>query len=136
LVRDNSNGGYSIHGARGTQNSIRINNIETNDVVNGNTSNLQYALSTFAISEVNVTTAGADASKGGFIGGEVNTQTRGGSLDFEFMAHYRNEIPALFGSSGNGYKQLPAGDQLVEVAMGGPFFTPDIKYFITGKINP
>jgi hypothetical protein len=83
-----------------------------------------------------VTTAGADASKGGFIGGEVNTQTRGGSLDFEFMAHYRNEIPALFGTSGNGYKQLPAGDQIFELAFGGPLFTPDIKYFITGKINP
>lgn len=136
LVRDNSNGGFSIHGARGTQNSIRYNNVETNDVVSGTTSNLQTSVSTFAISEVNVTTGGADASKGNFIGGEINTQSRSGALDFEFMAHYRNEIPALFGKSDNGYKQLPAGDQIAEVALGGPLFTPDVKYFITAKINP
>lgn len=135
LVRDNSNGGFSIHGARGTQNSIRFNNIETNDVVNGATSVIQSAVSPLAISEVNVTTAGGDASKGGYIGGEINTQTKGGGLDFEMTAHYRQEIPALFGSSDNGYKQMGSGDRIYELAMGGPLFTSDVRYFLTAKIN-
>lgn len=135
LVRDNSNGGFSIHGARGTQNSIRFNNIETNNVVSGATSVIQSAVSPLAISEVNVTTAGGDASKGGYIGGEINTQTKNGGLDFELTAHFRSEIPSLFGKSGNGYKELGSGDRIYELAFGGPLFTPDIRYFITTKVN-
>ncbi len=133
LVRDGSNGGFAVHGSRGTSNSIRFNNVETNDVVSGGTSILQTSVSKFAVSEVNVTTAGGDASKGNSTGGTINTQTKAGGLNFEFSAHYRGELAGLFGSSGNGYKQLGAGDRIMEVALGGPLFTDDIKYFITGK---
>jgi Ca-activated chloride channel homolog len=66
-------GAYSIHGSRGDQNSIRFNGIETNPIHSGSTSATQSSAAPLAISEVNVTTAGGDASKGGYIGGEINS---------------------------------------------------------------
>jgi len=135
LVRDNSNGGISINGSRSTSTSYKINNIETSNPINGSAGVLQTALSKFVVSEVNVTTSGADASKGGFTGGEIATTTKSGGQSLEFLFHYRQEIPALFGTSGNGYEQMPQNQRIYEFALGGPLFE-DFKYYITGRAEP
>ncbi|MDP4199025.1 MAG: carboxypeptidase regulatory-like domain-containing protein [Bacteroidota bacterium] len=135
LVQDNSNGGFSVHGSRGTQNAIKINNVEISDPLTGRTSTLQQSISRLAISEVDVVTGNADASKGGFTGGMVNTQTKQGTNTLDVSAHYRTEIPALFGTSSNGFKQMPAGDNLYEVSVSGPLVTDAVKYAVTAKLN-
>jgi hypothetical protein len=132
VIQDGTNGGFSIGGARGTSNSTRMGGIEITDVVNGQTNSIQNNVSKFAISEFNVTTSGADASRGNATGGYIESNTKNGAANFEFMAHYRQEIPALFGSSSNGFEQMPTGTKILEVAFGGPI-TEDIKYFITAK---
>ncbi len=137
IVKDNSNGGQpSIAGSRGTSNSNKINGIETTDIVSGQTNSLQQNISKFALQEVNVVTSGADASKGGFTGGVIDVTTRGGGTSTSIDLHYRQELGALFGSAGNGYKQMPENDRIYELAVGGPLFGEDIKYFITAKANP
>jgi hypothetical protein len=132
IYEDAVNGGLSINGSKGTDNSIRINNVETTNPVTGLTSALQNGLSKFAISEIDVTTGGADASKGGAIGGIINTQTRSGGLNFNFQFHYRQDVPSLFGTSDNGYKQLGQNDRIYEVALGGPLLD-NLSYFFTAK---
>lgn len=134
VIADGNNGGVSIAGARGTSNSNRIGGVETTDIVDGQTNSIQANMSKFAVSEFTVTTSGADASRGGATGGFISTNTKSGAANFEFMAHYRQEIPALFGSSSNGYKRMPSGNKIYEFALGGPI-TEDFKYFITAKGN-
>ena len=134
-VQDNANGGISFHGSRGTDNSTRVNGIEITDPYTGRAGSLQNAMSRLSISEVGVITGSADASKGGFTGGQINTITRQGGSSFDFTAHYRTEIPQLFGYSSNGYQQMPAGDNIYEIAVGGPLLTEDVKYSITAKLN-
>jgi hypothetical protein len=135
IVQDNSNGGISVHGARGTSNAIMLNGADITDPLSGRASTMQNSLSRLAVSEVSAITAGADASKGGFIGGFINTQTRQGSTNYEGTFHYRTEVPALFGKAGNGLEQMPAGDRIYEFSLGGPLFTDDLKFNVTGKAN-
>ncbi|MDP4235475.1 MAG: carboxypeptidase regulatory-like domain-containing protein, partial [Bacteroidota bacterium] len=132
IVKDASNGGFSVHGSRGTDNSERINNIETTNIVNGGESISQKTTSKFAISELSIATGGLDASKGNTTGAEINATTRAGGSRFEFQLRYRTDVPAMFGSSSNGYKQMGSNDKTYELALGGPL-TEDIKYFITAK---
>jgi|GEM_PF-3581614 len=134
-VQDNANGGISFHGSRGTSNSVRLNGVEITDPLTGRAGSLETGMSRLAISEVDIVTGSADASKGGFVGGEINTQTRSGGTNLNFTAHYRTEIPSLFGSNSNGFKQMPGGDNIYEFSVGGPLFTPDLKFFLTGRIN-
>jgi CarboxypepD_reg-like domain len=133
-VQDNANGGISFHGSRGSDNSFRLNGVEVTDPLTGQASALQYGISRLAISEVDIVTGSADASKGGFTGGEVNTQTRAGGNDLDLTAHYRTEIPSLFGSA-NGIKQMPSGDDIYEMAIGGPLFDQSVKFYLTGRLN-
>ncbi|HET9135599.1 MAG TPA: TonB-dependent receptor [Candidatus Kapabacteria bacterium] len=135
VVKDANSGGLSIHGAKGSDNSTRFNGIETSDVVGGRNSVIGSAVSSLAVSEQTITTAGADASQGNTIGGVISTSTKAAGLNFELTAHYRTEVPALFGTSGNGYKQLGSGDKIYELAFGGPLFSDEVKYFITAKGN-
>ena len=135
VVQDNANGGLSFHGSRGSDNSFRLNGVEVTDPLTGQASSLQYGLSRLAISEVDIVTGSADASKGGFTGGEVNTQTRAGGNDLDFTAHYRTEIPSLFGDGSNGIKQMPEGDNDYEFAIGGPLVSQDVKFYLTGRLN-
>ena len=135
VVQDPSNGGLSFHGSRGTSNSIRLNGVEITNPLTGSAGALENGISRLAISEVDVVTGSADASKGGFTGGEVNTQTASGGDQLSFTAHYRTEIPSLFGSNSNGFQQMPAGDNTYEFALGGPLFTQDLKFYLTGKLN-
>jgi len=134
LVADGSNGGYSIHGSRGTQNSERLNGIETTNVVSGGESITQTAISKFAISEIAVGTGGLDASKGNTTGGIVSSTGRSGASNFEFMFKYRQDLPGIFGTSSNGFKQMGINDKTYEFAFGGPI-TEDVKFFITAKGN-
>ncbi len=134
-VQDNANGGISFHGSRGTSNSVRLNGVEITDPLTGRAGSLETGLSRLAISEVDIVTGSADASKGGFVGGEINTQTRSGGNNLNFTAHYRTEVPSLFGYSGNGFQQMPMGDKIYEFSLGGPLITQDLKFFITGRIN-
>lgn len=135
LVRDNSNGGISINGSRGNSNSIKLNNVETKNILNGQASALQTNISKFAVSEINVITAGADASQGNMTGGVIATTTKAGGENMEFQFHYRQEIPALFGSSTNGYKQMAQNQYIYEFALGGPVMD-GLKYYITGRAEP
>lgn len=135
VVQDPASGGLSFHGSRGTSNSIRLNGVEITNPLTGTAGSLENGISRLAISEVDVVTGSADASKGGFTGGEVNTQTRAGGNQLSFEAHYRTEIPSLFGYGSNGIQQMPAGDNTYELALGGPLFTQDLKFYITGKLN-
>ncbi len=134
-VQDNANGGVSFHGSRGSDNSIRLNGIEITDPLTGQASSLQYGLSRLAISEVDIVTGSADASKGGFTGGEINSQTRAGGTDLSFNAHYRTEVPSLFGYADNGLKQMPSGDAIYEFALGGPLVDQSVKFYLTGRLN-
>lgn len=134
IVRDATNGGFSVHGSRGTDNSERINGIETTNIVSGGESITQTAVSKFAISEINIATGGLDASRGNTTGAQIDATTRNGGSNFEFQFRYRTDLPALFGTSGNGYKQMGSNDKTYELAVGGPI-TEDIKYFITAKGN-
>ncbi|HEY6172001.1 MAG TPA: TonB-dependent receptor [Candidatus Kapabacteria bacterium] len=124
--------GVTIAGARSTSNSTRMGGVEITDIVDGNTNSIQSNVSTFAVAELNVTTSGADASRGNATGGYIESNTKSGGASFEFLAHYRQEIPALFGSSSNGYELMPSGNKILEVAFGGPI-TEDAKYFVTVK---
>lgn len=136
LVQDNTNGGFSVHGSRGDQNSVKYNGIEISDPLHPERSSvLQNSVSRLAISEVDVVTGNADASKGGFTGGQVNTQSRQGSSNLEMTAHYRAELPSLWGSSSNGYKQMGAGEDLYEFLVSGPLVGDAVKISITGKLN-
>ena len=132
IVRDGVNGGFAVHGSRGTDNSERINGIETTNVVSGGESITQTAVSKFAISEINVKTGGLDASSGNTTGAQIDATTRNGGANFEFQFRYRTDLPALFGYSSNGYRQMGSNDKTYELALGGPI-TEDIKYFITAK---
>lgn len=132
VYTDNSNGGLSINGGRSYTNSVKINNVETQDVVDGRTSTIQNSLSKFAVSELDIKTSGSDASSGSNLGGAINTTTRTGGENYTFNAHYRQEVPALFGTSSNGYKQMPEGNKLYEFALGGPIVT-DLGFFLTVK---
>jgi hypothetical protein len=134
-VQDGSNGGVSFHGSRGSDNAIKLNGVEITDPLTGQASSLQYGLSRLAISEVDIVTGSADASKGGFTGGEINTQTRAGGTDLSFTAHFRTEVPSLFGSADNGIKLMPSGDQIDEFALGGPLFDQSVKFYITARLN-
>ena len=134
VVADGNNGGFSVAGSRGTSNSNRIGGVETTDIVDGQTNSIQNNISKFAVSEFNVTTSGADASRGNATGGYIETNTKSGAANFEFMTHYRQEIPSLFGTSSNGFEQMPSGSKILEVAFGGPI-TEDVKYFITARGN-
>ncbi len=134
LIVDNSNGGYSIHGSRGTQNSERLNGIETSNIVSGAESITQTAISKFAISEISVSTGGLDASKGNTTGGAISSTARAGASNFEFMFKYRQDLPGINGTSSNGYKQMGVNDKTYELAFGGPL-TEDVKFFITAKGN-
>ncbi len=134
VISDGSNGGISIHGGRGTQNSERLNGIETTNIVSGGESISQTAISKFAISEISVSTGGLDASKGNTTGGAISSTTRAGASNFEFMARYRQDLPGLNGTSGNGFKQMGINSKTYELAFGGPI-TEDVKYFITAKGN-
>jgi hypothetical protein len=134
VYTDASSGGLSFNGSRGTSNSIRINGVETSSPVDGRTSALQNSLSKFAISEIAVVSAGGGAENGGYTGGLVNSQTKGGGEAFEFMFHYRQDVPALFSSAGNGLKQLGQNDKIYEFALGGPL-GEDLHYFVTAKGN-
>jgi hypothetical protein len=135
VVQDNSNGGVSIHGSRGTSNKYTLDGVDITDPISGKASTLQTSMSRLAVSEVNVVTAGGDASKGGYTGGVISTSTQSGGNQLALTAHYRNEIPSLFGSSSNGFKQMPEGDHIYELAVGGPLLTQDVKFFLTGKLN-
>ena len=108
--------------------------IETTNIVTGGESITQTAVSKFAISEINITTAGGDASKGNTTGGGNQYYDTTGGSNFEFMFRYRQDIPGLNGRSSNGYKQMGVNDKTYELAFGGPI-TEDIKYFITAKGN-
>ncbi len=134
-VQDNANGGISFHGSRGTSNSVRLNGVEITDPLTGRAGSLEQGMSRLAISEVDIVTGSADASKGGFTGGEINTQTRSGGNRLDFTAHYRTEIPSLFGYADNGIQQMPEGDKIYEFSLGGPLITQDLKFFLTGKLN-
>jgi hypothetical protein len=134
-VQDVSSGGISFHGGRGTDNSFLLNGANVTDPLSGQATSIQYAISRLAISEVDIVTGSADASKGGFTGGEVNAQTRAGGTDLNFTAHYRTEIPSLFGDGNDGLKQMPSGDDIYEAALGGPLFSQDLKFYLTGRIN-
>jgi hypothetical protein len=134
VVRDANNGGFSVNGSRGTSNSNKINGLETTDIVDGSTNAIQQTLSKFAVSELSVTTSGSDASNGNTTGGVFSTTTKGGGESFEFLFHYRQEIPGLFGTSGNGFKQQAQNSRIYEAAFGGPV-TEDLKYFITTKLE-
>ncbi|HET6511903.1 MAG TPA: TonB-dependent receptor, partial [Candidatus Kapabacteria bacterium] len=134
VMNDNANGGLSINGGRSYQNAVKINGVETQDVVDGNTSVVQNSISKFAISELDIKTSGADGSSGNNLGGAINTSTRTGGEKWQFNAHYRTEVPALFGRSGNGYKQMPEGNQIAEIAFGGPLsFVEGLAFFGTVK---
>jgi hypothetical protein len=133
LVQDNTNGGFSGKGSRGDQNSVKVNGIEITDPLTGKSSTLQNSMSRLAISEVDVVTGNAGADKGGFTGGQINTQTRQGSANLEVQAHWRGELPTLWGSSSNGYKQMGAGENTYEFLVSGPLFGDAVKFTITGK---
>ncbi|HET6513409.1 MAG TPA: carboxypeptidase regulatory-like domain-containing protein [Candidatus Kapabacteria bacterium] len=120
VMNDNANGGLSINGGRSYQNSVKINGVETQDVVDGRSSAIQNSLSKFAVSELDIKTSGSDASSGNNLGGGINTSTRTGGDKWTMNAHYRTEVPGLFGRSSNGYKQMPEGNQMAELAFGGP----------------
>lgn len=134
-VQDNSNGGISFHGSRGTSNSVRLNGVEITNPLTGRAQSLETGLSRLAISEVDIVTGSAGASAGNFVGGLINTQTRSGGNTLDFTAHYRSEIPPLFGYSQNGFQQMPSGDKIYEFSLGGPLITQDLKFFITGRLN-
>jgi hypothetical protein len=131
LIPDGSNGGFSIHGSRGTENSEKLNGVETMNPVLGTESISQLAISKFAISEIGVTTSGGGAALSGTTGGQISTQTRAGASSFEFMLRYRQDLPSL-NASDNGIKQMGANDHEYELAVGGPI-TEDMKFFITAK---
>jgi len=132
VMYDGSNHGVSIHGSKGSQNSERMNGIETMNPVSGAESISQVALSKFALAEVAVGTGGLGAAYGNTTGGAISSTTRAGSGDFEFMARIRTDLPSLNGYSGNGYKLQAVGDQTYELAFGGPI-SEDVKFFITAK---
>lgn len=132
VMNDNANGGLSINGGRSYQNSVKINGVETQDVVDGRTSAIQNSLSKFAVSELDIKTSGSDASSGNNLGGGISTSTRTGGDRWTLNAHYRTEVPALFGSSSNGFKQMPEGNKMAEFAFGGPLFE-GIAFFGTVK---
>ncbi len=135
VVQDNANGGISFHGSRGSDNSFLLNGANVTNPLTGQATSIQYGISRLAISEVDIVSGSADASKGGFTGGEINAQTRAGGTDLDFTAHYRTQIPSLFGSGSNGLKQNPSGDDIYEAALGGPLFTQDVKFYLTGRLN-
>lgn len=132
VMNDNANGGLSINGGRSYQNSVKINNVEIQDVVDGRSSAIQNSLSKFAVSELDIKTSGSDASSGNNLGGGINTSTRTGGDKWSFRAAYRSEIPALFGSSSNGFKQMPEGNKMAEFAFGGPIID-EFSFFGTVK---
>lgn len=133
VYTDNANGGLSINGGRGYTNSVRLNGVEMQDVVDGRTSTIQNSLSKFAVSELDIKTSGSDASSGSTLGGTINTTTRSGGDNFTFQAHYRQEIPALFGTGASGFKQMPEGSRILEFALGGPTPLEALSYFVTLK---
>ncbi|MEI8135378.1 MAG: TonB-dependent receptor [bacterium] len=132
VYRDASNGGVTINGARGNQNSNKINGMESTNFVNGGESIVQSAVSTLAIAEVSVATTGLGAADGNTNGGVISTRTVQGSPNFTMQFRYRQDLPALYGSSSNGFKQMGANDHTYELAFGGPL-TQDIRYNITAK---
>ncbi len=132
VMNDNANGGLSINGGRSYQNSVKINGVETQDVVDGRSSAIQNSLSKFAVSELDIKTSGSDASSGNNLGGGISTSTRTGGDKWSFNAHYRTEVPSLFGSSSNGFKQMPEGNQMAEIAFGGPIID-ELGFFGTVK---
>jgi hypothetical protein len=131
LIADGSNGGFSIHGSRGNQNSEKLNGVETMNPISGGESISQVSISKYAISEIGVTTSGGGAALGGTTGGQIATQTRVGASSFEMMLRYRQDIAPLFGKD-NGIKEMSPQDHEYELAIGGPI-TEDIKFFITAK---
>lgn len=132
VMSDNANGGLSINGGRSSQNAYRINGAETQDVVDGRSTTIQNSLSKFAISELDIKTSGSDASAGNSLGGVINTTTKTGGERFQMRVGYRSEIPAFFGTSANGYEQMPEGNRLAEIAFGGPI-TEGLGYYATLK---
>jgi hypothetical protein len=132
VIADGSNGGVSIHGSRGNQNSVKLNGMETTNPVSGNESIAQLTISKFAVAEVSVATSGLGANQGNTNGGVISTTTNKGTEDFTMRMGYRTDVPALFGTSSNGYKQMGAVDHTYELAIGGPIAS-GVKYFLTAK---
>lgn len=133
VIKDGTNGGASINGSRGTSTAYEFGGTNITDVVTGMTGSLQQNLSRYALEEVDVIKGGADASKGNFGGGVVNATTASGGSKLSFDLHYRGELGGLFGSNGNGFKQMAEGNHLYEFAVGGPLIGNDLNFFVTGK---
>jgi iron complex outermembrane recepter protein len=72
VMKDNDNGALRINGDRSYQNSVKINGVETQDVVDGHSSAIQRSLSKFAITELDIKTSGGYESQ--VLGGGINVQ--------------------------------------------------------------
>jgi len=118
--------GFQIRGSRANETQIRVDGLEVSDRFSGGfgSSGTTYSptVSNFAVEEVQVLTGGFSAEYGNVIGGFVNTVVKTGRTDrYEGYLRWRRDLPALYGSAGNGVKLMNKDENGFDIGLGGPF---------------
>lgn len=154
--------GFSIRGARDTETQVRVDGIDVSNQFTGGfgASGAAYfpMISQFATEEVQVLTGGFGAEYGEAMGGVVNSVAKTGKTDrYEGFLVFRTDVPALFGSQGEGIslvkdptlnrfvpvdggeglKLLGQNSNRVEMGFGGPmpFLDKSSFYFSASSLN-
>ncbi len=133
--------GFQIRGSRANETQIRVDGLEVSDRFSGGfgSSGTTYSptVSNFAVEEVQVLTGGFSAEYGNVIGGFVNTVVKTGRTDrYEGYLRWRRDLPALYGSAGNGVKLMNKDENGFDVGLGGPLqVLENATFFVAGRYS-
>jgi len=136
-----SGNGFQIRGSRANETQIRVDGLEVSDRFSGGfgSSGTTYSptVSNFAVEEVQVLTGGFSAEYGNVIGGFVNTVVKTGRTDrYEGYLRWRRDLPALYGSAGNGIKLMNKDENGFDIGLGGPLqVLENATFFLAGRYS-
>jgi hypothetical protein len=134
-----SGNGFVVRGSRANETQIRVDGLEVSDRFSGGfgSSGTTYSptVSNFAVEQVQVLTGGFSAEYGNVIGGFVNTVVKTGRTDrYEGFIRFRRDLPALFGTAGNGIELMSKDENSFDVGIGGPLqILENATFFLTGR---
>ncbi|MFM8455416.1 MAG: carboxypeptidase-like regulatory domain-containing protein, partial [Ignavibacteria bacterium] len=136
-----SGNGFQIRGSRANETQIRVDGLEVSDRFSGGfgSSGTTYSptVSNFAVEEVQVLTGGFSAEYGNVIGGFVNTVVKTGRTDrYEGYLRWRRDLPAMYGSAGNGVKLMNKDENGFDIGLGGPLqVLENATFFLAGRYS-
>lgn len=115
--------GFSIRGSRSNEVQVRVDGMDVGNQFTGGYGAAGTAyypmVSSYATQQVSVLKGGMSAEYGNSMGGIVNTVVKTGRNDkYEGFLNYRTDLPALYGSQGEGLQVVQNGNNY-EIVEGG-----------------